>query len=449
MADAETATITELEALARFVLDARLEDVPDEVVEYARHLTLKTISGMVAGARFSPGPQMVELVRRKGLPEEVRVVGCDFRTSLWEGVFLSNFVAHATETEDDRLEHGVAWDIAIVPVILTLADKLGLSGRDTLAAIVIGLEVHSRSSDFDAAARGLYCVPAAVGTAAAAARVMGLTHEQTVNAMGMVLSTAMVTETNFGYDAHCLESAMQCLQAIMAVEAAAAGLSSNPDLRGYLDKLVGPENVFADGILAGLGETWSMMDICVKKYPACSCIHKPADALRELMREHGFGADDVESLVTEISPYDVFNDRPDPLSMGDAKFSYQHCLGAVLVDGDITFANIGAIDEPRYVQARAKVSINVHEDWSPLMLAAPNGVTVRLRDGRELQRIREHIHGSRPDPLSHEEFVDLFALYTDGILSADEVATCVDLVERLEELPHLGALLDVVAPVAP
>ena len=54
-----------------------------------------------------------------------------------------------------------------------------------------------------------------MGTAAAAARVMGLTHEQTVNAMGMVLSTAMVTETNFGFDAHCLESAMQCLQAML------------------------------------------------------------------------------------------------------------------------------------------------------------------------------------------------------------------------------------------
>ena len=344
---ADTATATEMEALATFALEARIDDAPEEVVEYARHLTLKTISGMVAGAKFSPGPEMVELVRSKGLPEDVRVVRYDFRTSLWEGVFLSNFVAHATETEDDRLEHGVAWDIAIVPVILTLADKVGLSGRETLETIVVGLEVHSRSSDFDAAGRGLYCVPAAVGTAAAAARVMGLTHEQTVNAMGMVMSTAMVTETNFGYDAHCLESAMQCMQAIMAVDSAKAGMSSNPDLRGYLEKLVGPENVFPEGILGGLGEEWSMMDICIKKYPCCSCLHKPADALRELMREHDFGADDVAGLVVEISPYDVFNDRPNPISMGDAKFSYQHCIGAVMVDGDITFQNIARSTRPR------------------------------------------------------------------------------------------------------
>jgi hypothetical protein len=45
--------------------------VPDEVVEYARRLTLKTIGGIVAGARFEPAPRMLELVRAKGLPAGV------------------------------------------------------------------------------------------------------------------------------------------------------------------------------------------------------------------------------------------------------------------------------------------------------------------------------------------------------------------------------------------
>jgi 2-methylcitrate dehydratase PrpD len=184
----------EVDVLARFTHELTLDNVPDEVIEFAKHLTLKTVSEMIAGAHYAPGRQMVGLVRSKGLPEEVRVVGCDFRTSLWEAVFLSNFVAHTTETEDDRLKHGVAWDIAIVPVILTLAGRLGLSGRETLGTIIAGLEVQSRTSDVNAVGLGLYCVPTAVGTAAAAARAMRLTHEETKNAMGMAFASAAVSD---------------------------------------------------------------------------------------------------------------------------------------------------------------------------------------------------------------------------------------------------------------
>jgi 2-methylcitrate dehydratase PrpD len=446
MTEALSARASELDVLTRFALEAKLEDVPDEVVDYARHLTLKTIAGMVAGARFDPAPRVLELVRAKGLPPEVRVVGCDFRTSLWEAVFLANLVVHSTETEDDRLEHGVAWDIAIVPVVLTLAGQLGLSGRDTLEAIVIGLEVHSRTADVNGVPMGLYCVGAALGTAAVAARVMGLGPEETKNAMGMALSTASVAELNMGSDAHVFESAMQCLQAIMAVEAAQVGLTATHDMRGFFETFAGRENVHPEAMVGGLGETWSLMDICVKKYPACSCLHRPMDALRELMAEHSFGYDDVTELVAEISPYDTFNDRPHPASVGDAKFSYQHCLGAVLADGNLSFSNIQAIDDDRYAQARAKVSIRVHDDWSHEMLVGPNGVTAKLTDGRELNKVRRYIRGSKPDPLTHAEFVTIFNEYTEGILTPEQASTCVELVGRLEELPDLEGILAIVAP---
>jgi 2-methylcitrate dehydratase PrpD len=441
-----TTPTLELDRLAQFVLEATLDDVPADVVAFVKDLTLKTVSGMLAGARFAPGPQMIELIRAKGLPAKAPVIGCDVRTAEWEAVFLSNFIAHATETEDDRLKHGVAWDIAVVPVVLALAGPYRLTGRQVLEATIMGLEVHCRTADANAEHLGLWCVPAAVGTAAAAARIKGLTHEQTMNAMGMALASAAVSEVNLGSDAHGFESAMQCLQAIAAVDAAQAGLTSNPRLRQFLERLVGPENVFPEVFLGGLWKSWSLMDINIKKYPACSSIHRPADALRELMSEDGFSGDDVVELVAEISPYDTFNDRPDPISVNDAKFSYQHCLGAVLVDGNIDFSNITAIDDPRYIEARHRVRLYVHADWSPLMHVSPNAVTVRLADGTERRRERQEFKGSRADPLTHEEFVDLFRVFTDAILTVEEVDACVGLLGRLETLDNLDALLSIVAP---
>jgi hypothetical protein len=92
------------------------------------------------------------------------------------------------------------------------------------------------------------------------------------------------------------------------------------------------------------------------------------------------------------------------------------------------------------------VSIRVHDDWSHEMLVGPNGVTAKLTDGRELGKVRRYIRGSKPDPLTHDEFVTIFNEYTEGILTPEQAGTCVELVGRLQELPDLEQLLAIVAP---
>ena len=136
------------------------------------------------------------------MPEEAGVIGCGYMTSLWESVLLNAYFAHASELEDDSFYNGgVAWDITVVPLLLPMAQKLRISGKNLLEAIILGLEVHSRTAMLPSEHLGMCVWPGAVGPAAAAARALELNPEETISAFGLSMSAGPVLISNFGTDA--------------------------------------------------------------------------------------------------------------------------------------------------------------------------------------------------------------------------------------------------------
>ena len=122
--------------LAKFAVETRYIDIPQEISDFAKGLTLKTVAGMVAGSAKLAGRKAAKLIKDRKLAEEVGVVGCGFKTSLWEAVFLHALFAHASELEDDKFGEGFAWDITVIPLLFSLAEKIRLSGKALMEAIM-------------------------------------------------------------------------------------------------------------------------------------------------------------------------------------------------------------------------------------------------------------------------------------------------------------------------
>ena len=74
------------EQLAEFTIRARLEDIPKEVIDYAKGLVLKTVAGALTGSAIPTGQKMVKVIRERKQAPEVGVIGCGFKTSAWEAV---------------------------------------------------------------------------------------------------------------------------------------------------------------------------------------------------------------------------------------------------------------------------------------------------------------------------------------------------------------------------
>lgn len=429
--------------LAKFAVETQYSDIPPEVVQFSKGLTLKTVAGMLAGSVKPSGRKMAQLIREKKLAEEVGVIGSGFKTSLWEAAFLDAFFAHASELEDDRFNGGVSWDITVIPPLFPLSEKLGLSGRALMEALVVGLEVHARTCQFYTEHLGLVVVPGAIGPAAGVARALGLGVDETAAAMGLAMAGTPISIVNFGTDAHYLESALQTLQGLIAAEMARMKMTSNPDIGTFLTGLLGKERVSEEKMVADLGRRWVFSETWIKKYPCCFLNHRQIDALLELKREHGLSYEDIETVEVHTSPADEPCNRPEPQTEGDFQFSFQHVLGAALVDGDVNLTHFSenAMKDARLKEARSKVKVVSHSDWSKELLMEPARISVKKRDGKMLSRERKFPIGSPREPLTMEQFRGLYAKFTQGLLTEAEISKTADAIMGLENLNDMKELM--------
>jgi 2-methylcitrate dehydratase PrpD len=425
--------------LAKFAVETKYEDIPKEVLEFTKGLTLKTVAGMLAGSVKPSGRKMAGIIRDQKLSEDVGIMGSGFKTSLWEAVFLHAFYAHASELEDDRFNGGVSWDITVIPLLFPLAEKLRLSGKELIEAIVVGLEVHARSCLFSAEHLGMVLVPGAVGPAVGAGRALGLGVGEMAQALGLGMSGVPLSIQSFGTDAHYLESALHSLQGMMAADMAKLGMTGNPDIATFLSGYLGKDKVTPEKMVEDLGRRWILCEIWIKKYPCCFLLHRHIDSIIELKKEHSLSYEEVEAIEAHTSPADEICDRSEPKTEGDLQFSFQHVLAAAMLDGDVNLEHISenAITDSRLVGGRSKVKFLLHPDWSGDILVAPGRVVVKMKDGKEFSRERKYPIGHPKEPLTPEQFRELYSKFTRGILPEKDILSTAEAIYNLEILKNV------------
>jgi len=431
--------------LAKFVCDTNLSDIPEEVIDFAKGLLLKTVAGMVVGSTMPSGRKLVNLIKMKKLTEDAVVLGSGFKTGLWESVLLNAFFAHASELEDDSFEGGVSWDITVIPLLFPLAQFLRSSGKNLLEALVLGLEVHSRTCSVATNQLGLVVVPGAVGPAAGAAKLMGLDETETQAAMGLALSSPAVTIFNFGTDAHYLESALQSLQGVVAAEMAKEKMTSNPLIEDYFIKLVGKENVNLEKMVEQLKEKWFFKNIGVKKYPCCYFNQRQIDVMLEIKNKYNLSIEDIEKVEVHASPADEPCNRGKPKNLGDLQFSFQHVLASAILDGDVNFSHFdeSILKNSRYADAWRKIEVIIHPDWPNILMKAPAKIIVKTKKGKEISGERAYPIGSPQEPLSKDQYIKLFGKFTKNILSVPQIENAVQNLTNLENLADIGKISDI------
>jgi 2-methylcitrate dehydratase PrpD len=433
--------------LARFVTETSYPEIPKETREFVKGLILKTTAGMLAGSSMTAGRKMGGIIRGRKLPEEVGVIGSGFKSSLWESVFANAFFSHASELEDDSFERGLFWDITVVPLIFSLAEKMRLSGREILEACVIGLEVHARTSLYRMDDKGLLFGAGAVGPAATVAKAMKLDLAKTTSAMGIAMSNVPMATLSFGTDAHYFESSCHCLTAMIAGEMAKEGMTGNFDIAKYLSDMIGKDKVDPALMVKDLGKEWVLHNIWIKKYPCCFLNHRAIDILLDLKKKHKLSYEDVESIELRISPGDESCNRPEPKTLGDLQFSFQHIMGCAMLDGDVNYKHIDPdiLYDPAYVNARSKVKIVNDPSLSKykLYMEALANVKITMKNGKIYSGERQYPIGSFKEPLTMDHFKSLYLKFTNKVLSKEQAEYTCQALLHLEELNDIQELMDI------
>lgn len=436
--------------IAEFVTETSIEDIPEETVEFTKHLLLKTVAGTIAGSQTPSGEVVYEYVETNATRADAPVLGAGFETSAEDAALANGYFSHAAELEDDQFPVATS-DITVIPVVVALVERLDLSGREIIETIAVAMEVMNRVGSFPVTHLGYSDLPfyGVIGAQVAAAKAYGFDREQTKNMLGLGIAQSSGWRINFGTAAHYWESAAPCRNAISTAALVRMGADSNPDIEEWITTLLG-DDIDVETITDGMGSEWKIHQTAIKKYPVCFLTHRQIDSLRELRDAHDLTAENVESISTTVGPIDEIVDRPDPTTVDDARFSLQHVLATVMLNGGIWYSDLQpeSVDDPDVKALRSKVEVDVRNDWPAEFNSGTVHVTVTTTDGEQYRKERKDMIGGPSEPLSTDEMRDLYRrilenYYTQPLLAAEQIDRTADAILDLENETDPAELFDV------
>ncbi|RZL97602.1 MAG: MmgE/PrpD family protein, partial [Variovorax sp.] len=137
------------ESLARFAAELRFEDLPTAVVRRAEDLLVDWFGSAVAGHGARPVETIAAFAHAMGPADGAsEVLIGRGRSSPYFAAMVNAAASHVAEQDD--VHNGSVFHPATVvfPVALAWAQALGASGRQLLAASVVGYEVGIRVGEF-------------------------------------------------------------------------------------------------------------------------------------------------------------------------------------------------------------------------------------------------------------------------------------------------------------
>src|SRR5438874_431203 len=182
--------------LAQWVAALRYDDLPPEVVDRAKGVTLHGLASVLLGSLTPGGRQAVKLMSEEeaGVKNGATVMVDGARVTKGGAAFANAEMAMAGGKSDTfrRLTHP---GTSIIPGAFVAAETASASGRDFLTGLAAGYEVMERmAADFipTVMARGFHSgvVFGIFGPAVAAAKIMGFTEDQANSTIALCASLA-------------------------------------------------------------------------------------------------------------------------------------------------------------------------------------------------------------------------------------------------------------------
>ncbi len=173
----------ETETLAGYVANLKFEDIPPEVLERAKVLTLDFLGSAIRARRDAESTpslmKMLEALKLDGKGEST-VFGDSKTWTPAVAALLNGALGHSLDFDDTHANSSLHPSAPVVPAAFAVGEMTGASGRDVLTAIVAGYEVCCRLGNaLDPTshyARGFHPTATAgtYGAAAAAGKLFGL-----------------------------------------------------------------------------------------------------------------------------------------------------------------------------------------------------------------------------------------------------------------------------------
>ncbi len=465
---------TLVQRLAGFAAAPLPADQAVEIRSDVRRRVRDLLGVALAGSDSEPAGVAAGVIERWGGREECGLIGRAGRFPAPAAALFNGTAAHALDFDDTHLPSVLHPSASVVPAALAAAQAAGRGGAELVHAVAIGDEICARlgMAGYDAGARasvfferGLHAtsICGTIASAAAAGVLFGLGPDGLAHAMAIAASMgAGILEANrTGGTVKPLHCGWAAHSGVSAAELAQGGLTGPPTALegrfGWLQAFCG-DRANPDAITDGLGERWELLRTHFKPYPANHFTHAAIDAAL-ILRHRGLTAEDLEQVELGVAGPTLRTiaepaaEKARPPSGYAARFSGPFTFAAAMCAGGGLGVSIedfsdAMATESRRLELAARVTCVANAECEAIFPdELPAIVHARTRGG-EHHEVRVLANRGGPGhPLTDDELALKFRGNARPALADDgRVAQLSEALERLEELPDIGALLTLAAP---
>jgi 2-methylcitrate dehydratase PrpD len=436
-------------SLAAFIVNTPSDAIPDAITHEAKR-TLINLLGVARSASTDPSAAALEAASdvsagsnaNTEANSEATVIGRP-RASLGQAALLNGYLAHLQDYDDTHFPSILHPSAPTWPSAMAAAERSGASGRELIDAFAIGAEVACRIAmsvhpwHYDAGWHITGTV-GGFGAAAAASSLLGLTAEQTEQALGLAGTQAAGVREAFGTNGKALHAGHAAASGLRAALLASAGFTGPTAFlegrRGFWAVLSpnGHNPTWIDALEAPLN-TWALSNNGIKPYANGVVSHPLQDAVIELRNAHHLDPAAVTAIEARVHPLVLELMNLDPTVGLEGKFSHRHCAATALIDG--------AGHEAQFTDARvqdpqiAAIRTLVHATVDASLAEDEVHVTIRLADGTEHSTHVPHATGSPENPMSDTQLETKYRAIAGGAVSSDRTEALLRAAWKLDEAP--------------
>lgn len=445
--------------LAHFALSTRFEDLPLEVVNEAKRRLLDAFA-CAAGALAEPAPVAARRVASRITSQPgAALIGGGASSPDW-AAFANGVHIRYLDCNDTYLSLEPAHPSDNWAAVMAAGESVAADGRAWIAAAVVAYEVQCRLCDAASIrARGWdHTTYGSLSTSLAASKLLGLSHDQTVHALGIAGTTGTALRLTRAGELSMWKGcafAHAARNGVFASLLAAEGMTGPAPLfegdMGFFQQVSGPFEIAQLGGPAPAD--WMLPKTSIKFVPAEYHSQSAIAAAFELRPSIG-NPSRIRSIqiATFRTAIEIIGQDPEkwrPRTRETADHSLPYCTAVALVDGQVSAAQFTPerLSDPALLDLISRTTIV--ED--PALTAGypagiPNRVSVTLDDGTLLVKQVAFPPGHDKNPLTNDQLAQKFHTLADPALGVTSATTLWHRLSSLETDPNPHEAIALLTP---
>jgi len=386
-------------------------------------------------------------------PAQAGILGRKERFDIMNAAFINGVSSHIFDYDDTHLKTIIHPGGPVISAILAFSEYRSVSGKDFLNALILGVETECRIGNAvypDHYDRGWHITGTAgvFGAAAAMGKLLSLTEQQMVWALGLAASQPVGLRESFGSMNKSFNPGRAANNGMTAAILAAKNYTSSDGMieakRGWATTISTKQDYRE--ITDDLGKRYETALNTYKPFACGIVLHPAIDAAIQLRNQYKLTADQIDHIDLQVNPLVLeLTGKKTPQEGLEGKFSIYHAVAVAIVEGaagEKQFSN-RAVRDPVVVALRSKVIPMVNQSIKPAQV----DLDITLKDGRKLHKHIEHAIGSVEVPMSDGALETKFSDLAEGILPHPQIRQLLDICWNIEKLPGAAAVAKAAIPV--